>query len=216
MPARSRRCVHPDHARPRKRLSPPAGHWRMARRQGGQLKNRHGDRIGQDRPSTIRGSTPARMVSGPVSCLSFSQQNNLQVSPQAQICIEKSAWRTFSAETSMVLGESPAFRTFRLDGRPEAPECAGMPTPQQLCGTPWPPLSWPGNHSGPCRLKVFFSQHGTPRVARVYVDFDGFALVGIRPSLGIIFVAKRAPEFAHLLFRIAVNVGQRSEVAAAI
>src|SRR6185437_14514672 len=61
-------------------------------------------------------------------------------------------------------------------------------------------------------LKVFLPQNGTRGVAGVYVDLDGFAFVGIRPSLGIVFVAKSALVVAHLLFGILVDVGQRGKV----
>lgn len=59
---------------------------------------------------------------------------------------------------------------------------------------------------GQSYLKVFFSQHGTRGVARVYVGLDGFAFVGICPGLGIIFVGEIAAVFAHLLLGIVVGI----------
>ena len=55
-------------------------------------------------------------------------------------------------------------------------------------------------------LEVFFSQHRTCGVARVYVDLDGFALVRICPHRSILFAAKTALVVAHLLFGIAVDM----------
>jgi hypothetical protein len=56
-------------------------------------------------------------------------------------------------------------------------------------------------------LKVFFSQHGTRGVARVYVDHEGTAFVGIRPGLSLVLVAKPSAVIARLLLGIAVEIG---------
>ncbi len=66
------------------------------------------------------------------------------------------------------------------------------------------------------RLKVLFSQHGTRGVARVYVDLDGFAFVGIRPSLCIFLFAKITAVVAHLLIGIVVDIGQCGSVVGAV
>jgi hypothetical protein len=55
-------------------------------------------------------------------------------------------------------------------------------------------------------LKIFFSQHGTRGVARVYVDLDGFAFIGIRPGGGLVFVGKITAVVASLLLWIAVKI----------
>ena len=72
----------------------------------------------------------------------------------------------------------------------------------------------PRRHFG--HLKVFFSQHGTRGVARVYVDLHGFAFVGIRPGFGIFLSAKFAAVVAHLLFWIVVDVGERGLVVGVV
>lgn len=56
-------------------------------------------------------------------------------------------------------------------------------------------------------LNVLISQDGTRRIARVYMDLDGFALVGIGPSLGIFLFRKIATVVAHLIFEILVDIG---------
>src|ERR1700678_2375748 len=55
--------------------------------------------------------------------------------------------------------------------------------------------TWATRHAcalGLGQLKVFFSQHGTRGVARVYVDLDGLSFVRIRPSLGLFLIAQRS------------------------
>lgn len=61
-------------------------------------------------------------------------------------------------------------------------------------------------------LKVFFSQNGTGGVAWVYVDHDGFTLVGISPALRFFFAAEPFAEVAHLRFWIVVFIGKRGLV----